>query len=181
MCLQLLPQNSLWVTRSKVPHLSLVVVFASHLYFAAEVLAYYGETDCEVFWLRQRDAWEEGKRKKSPFFLSAGMNVAGFPPIFTKFILSSRNCDHWEKISSFQFSVISQRFLGGKDKETMFIHKCSSQLKTRWKETVFIFFCPFTFSPNPMFSLILSPFALSSCTAVFSDLLRCKLPTLLSF
>lgn len=82
MCLQLLPQNKLWVTGSKVPHLLFVLAFASCFYSAAEVLAYHGLILAKI------DAWEEGGgNEELHFFLSTGMNVAGFTPVLTKLVL----------------------------------------------------------------------------------------------
>lgn len=54
-------------------HLSFVLVFASYLYFATEVLACIRETDCvEVFWLRK---CLRGETEELPFFLSIGMTT----------------------------------------------------------------------------------------------------------
>lgn len=157
-----MPLTRLWVTRGKVSHLSFVLASTSWSYFCTEVLAYYGERlqrsilAKKMRCLRRRHLRRRGERGDITFCLHTGMNVVGFLPVSTKLVLSSRNGGLREKISSFQFSLISHRFLEGEDKwNSVHMKWRLFTIKARWKKTLYFPVSPFTFHPNPIFSLML--------------------------
>lgn len=120
------------------------------------MLAYYGEKLQRSILAKKKRCLRRGEREELTFCLHTGMNVVGFLPVSTKLVLSSRNSDLKEKISSFQFSLISHRFLEGEDKwNSVHMKWRLFTIKTWWKKMLYFPVSPFTFHSNSIFSLIL--------------------------